>query len=237
MTQAERYDDECQEPIPISRRQRIYDEVNETWQKTSKVPLTEEAAIRVLRKLSRHFKVGLHCKPENHRFVPRNPTNLYLGVVNVNRGWASLIHHFSHYLWYYRKPAGERNHTKEHGRWERRVTKYVIARGWLSGKLDDPPKVSKPEPTVSEVRSEKIDRRREQIARLERKIKTLTTRLRTAKRSLAALERNAGLASLPTNGPNRIKKTHLQNPRHGTSWSGGPCRGLVVNSSSRPTAF
>lgn len=63
-------------------------------------------------------------------------------------GWYSLVHHVSHYahlrLAYIEGLSGRQRkpHSGSHARLETEMIRYVVAQGWLDGKLKPKPKTS-----------------------------------------------------------------------------------------------
>lgn len=166
---------------------QAYERVNEIKPPEVKAMTFEEASAAV-RKMYRHMTGKLFPYTIVETSGNRN-TWLYGSEfrVNVGKGWTDLVHMFSH--WYHRHFfASDRPHSKRHARIERKLRKWAVSRGWMSGALHKE-KASPAPVSRSEERAKLIERRRAQVARLERKIKALTTRLRKAKRSLGALER------------------------------------------------
>jgi hypothetical protein len=101
-------------------------------------PLTAHEAERAARRLWRYamgetYTGKVHIGSGNRYNWYRN------GVLTVNpsRGWKNLIHELSHYFWYDANP-GERPHSKHHARFEIKLTKEALRRGWLDGKLKAP---------------------------------------------------------------------------------------------------
>jgi len=142
-------------------------------------PLTAHEAERAARRLWRYamgetYTGKVHIGTGNRYNWYRN------GVLTVNpsRGWKNLIHELSHYFWYAANP-GERPHSKHHARWEIKLTKEALKRGWLAGKLKAPEK--KPAPVA--------DPRQRKLALVEAGIKRWETKAKRAKTALAKLEK------------------------------------------------
>jgi hypothetical protein len=141
-------------------------------------PLTAYEAERAARRMWRYAK-GETYTGKVH-IGTGNRINWYAkGVLTVNpsRGWKHLIHELSHYFFYDANP-GERPHSKYHARWEIKLTKEALKRGWLDGKLKKP-EVSKPV----------VDPRLRKLALVEAGIKRWETKAKRAKTALAKLER------------------------------------------------
>jgi hypothetical protein len=91
--------------------------------------------------------------------------------VNPDKGWKTLVHYLSH-LFHYRANPGDRPHSKHHARFEAKMIREVIRRGWLNGALDDTrPRACKPPPVVQDPRAVKLERIEARITSWERKAK------------------------------------------------------------------
>jgi hypothetical protein len=175
--------------------------------------LDGDEAIRAVKKLIRSegFKPsGYHycvTTGNRHTWTRRTSVGDKTWFVNSSRGWQSLVHHVSHWI-FSRKNGNLSPHHWKHANIEARLIRLVLDRGWLSGSLKTTPKVERPPVPVNVVRVAMI---RERIARWESKAKRAETALRKLKRSLAAIERYeakkaAGLVPPPTPPAPRPKK-------------------------------
>lgn len=169
----------------------------------------DEAEVELgIRRLSRKF--GLSLKHVGIEFTRGNRhSHAGRNVIRINMdfaGWLLIAHEVAH-VYYRRKLAFEtRDGRVEHGRRMAgivdRFAAWIIQQRWHEGELahevalDEMAREARREhkerlaatPPPIEAR---IEHQAEQVTRLERKVKTLTTRLKTARRSLAALERQA----------------------------------------------
>jgi hypothetical protein len=84
--------------------------------------------------------------------------------VNPSRGWKNFVHEFSHDFVYLCNP-GERPHSKFHARFEAKLAREVVKRGWLDGRLRDhvPAAVTPSVPSID-------DKRRDTLTRIEASI-------------------------------------------------------------------
>lgn len=169
-------------------------------------PEAKRAALRLFRfGMGTTFRgVVKETTGNRHTWIYRISGSQEFGIswemtVNAEKGWRDLVHGLSHALVRLCNP-GERPHSKFHARFEQKLVKEVIRRGWLVGKLTRSARMRKEAPRPDALRQGRIERRQSQVARLERKIRALTTRLRTARRSLAGLERAARKAAQAAGG-------------------------------------
>lgn len=99
----------------------------------------------------------------------RNYSYIRNGVLRVNpdKGWAELVHTLSH-SFFLRKARGEKPHGYPHARLEKAMVEYVVAQGWLDGKLQPKSRTGKVVLTAQQVR---YQRTLDSIARWESKQK------------------------------------------------------------------
>lgn len=102
--------------------------------------------------------------------------------VNPGKGWRELVHDLSHYF-VYRANPGERPHSKFHGRFEAKLAREVVRRGWLDGKLRDRPKAA----TVARPADALHDKRRAMLARIDAGLERWERKAERARRALAKL--------------------------------------------------
>lgn len=100
---------------------------------------------------------------------------------NHDKGWGRLIHDMSHWIFHKRHPHF-RSHDGGHSTLEREIAEYVVAAGWLDGKLK--PAV-KTKPTIDI----KLQRIEANITRWESKHRRAMNALKKLKRKHAALTR------------------------------------------------
>ena len=102
-------------------------------------------------------------------------------IVNPEEGWREFIHALSH--WFDYVVNGEMKHGKHHARFETKLIKEVIRRGWLDGKLKD----HEPETNVIPIVDPKIALRRQKLARIEARLVNWDRKLQRAQRAIAKL--------------------------------------------------
>lgn len=163
----------------------LHDKAKPGW--PDKVPtLTAVEAVRATRRLYR-FALGETCM----RTITVTSGNRYSGygrrgaiMVNPDKGWRELLHDLSHYFVDIANDGTERGHTKFHARFETKLIREVVRRGWLTGKLRDKPKPAKeatePDPNAA---------RRDKLARLEDRAVKWERKAERAKRALAKLNK------------------------------------------------
>lgn len=164
-----------------------YQSVGEIWAGVSRPPLSMVEALRAARRLTRHFGAVKHGAP--HQLVPaRVPAKArrcwasQRADVTLHKGWERLVHDVSHKVFRHRHPQLNPHHPS-HARLEREMAAYVLAQGWLGGKLAP---AAPPTRTLTERREA---RRANLTARLTR-WQTREKRARTAMRKIrAALKR------------------------------------------------
>lgn len=152
-------------------------------------PITREEAKRAVRKLFAHFGNPEHGSAlQTRKARNRYGADCRDGVRKVwvsakctpgsnhDRGWGRLIHDVSHDLFAQRCPT-LRPHNNAHALVEVEVARYVVAQGWLDGKLR--PKVKAP-PTLDE-------RRLAELANLDKRIAKWETRAKRAQTALRKL--------------------------------------------------
>jgi len=161
-----------------------YHSVNSQWP-ANLPPLSDQEALAGAKRLFRKatgkaFKGKWKIATGNRYTWPRR------GVFYVNPrrtgdlrhfqpGWPDLVHFISHWAMHVLHPTWK-SHCSAHLSLEKELTEYVIAQGWLEGKLKAQPKAVVPA----------IDRR---YANVTAGIARWTTKLKRAKTALAKLER------------------------------------------------
>lgn len=181
-------------------RYEWYARVNASW--PEQVPaLTADEAVAAAKKLYR-FAHGRSWKGKVVVTSGRNHTRMgyagrrrhqfdgtarpYAIIVNPRDGWHELVHHLSH--WW-----GPHGHNAKHARYEMRMIKEVVRRGWLEGALKREPE-PEPAPIPAEeakalARAMKVERTDAAIERWERKKRRAENALKKLQRRKAALER------------------------------------------------
>jgi hypothetical protein len=156
-----------------------YDPVNRQWPEVLPVPTGQEA-ISAVRRLYRFamkkpfrgkFKLtsgNRYTWVKNHVYYV-NPQGHHFG------GWKDLVHDVSHRCHSILRPK-DRAHDPRHEYLERDMVAYVLAQGWLDGKLRREPKPA-PDPKVVK------------LASIEERIKRWRTKQKRAATALKKLER------------------------------------------------
>lgn len=157
---------------------QAYAELNALWPKD--LPkLTAGEAVRAGRRLWRY---GMGETPvaeatsgnrfSYRRFVPGRGLVLFC---NPGRGWREFVHELSHAM-YSEANRGEKPHAKEHARFEAKLVREVIKRGWLDGRLRDK---ERPAPDLDAKKLASIEAR---IVKWERKRKLASTWIKKLER-------------------------------------------------------
>lgn len=164
-----------------------YQEVNAAW--PTVVPkLTGPEAVTAMKRIYRKF-VGkpLRGKIEITSGNRRSRVGRY--VVNPDKGWHDLVHHLSHYV-HYRRYPNKQQHNPLHETVEREMVAYVVASGWLDGKLKRAQRPKVPKPSVPELRHQRVVARlaawKTRAKRAATAIKKLTRQKRYYEKKLAA---------------------------------------------------
>jgi hypothetical protein len=167
----------------IETKQKKYHHVNSLWPDT--VPeLDGQEAIAAAKRLYRlgigHAYKGKWKLTSGQRYTWQrshvfyvNPKYTGRGAVN---GWHDLVHFMSHYC-HWKLHPGWKPHGPEHHAIERRMVEYVIANGWLDGKLK-----SKAKTATADVKAVRH-------ARVLARIKTWQAKRKRADTALKKLER------------------------------------------------
>jgi hypothetical protein len=148
-------------------------------------PIEPGEAMRAAKRLYRYVMGGTFTGPVKATTGNRD-SYVRRGVLYANaaRGWRPLVHELSHYFHYRKSDA--RPHSLDHARLELRMTKEVVRRGWLDGRLRDAPAPAK---TPADRRSTKLASLNARIARWETKERRAHRALVKLNRQRRALER------------------------------------------------
>jgi hypothetical protein len=149
-----------------------YDKVNALWRAVP--PITREEATRAAKRLRRHFKMY----PSKH--VRR--CWISLEGKNLDKGWPRIVHDLSHRYAKTQFPL-ERPHGPHHAAIEHEMVQWVLAQGWLTGKLKSKPQEQKPVDRAAHARA--------MLARWETKLKRTETMLKKWQRKVRYYERKA----------------------------------------------
>jgi hypothetical protein len=156
----------------------------ELW--PSVVPLlTGPEAVRAARRLWR-FAMGatysgnvVVTSGNRHTWTHWQGNALELRV-NPDQGWRHFIHDLSH-LFVTRANPGIKPHTTFHARFEKRLVREVVKRGWLDGRLRDVPAV-KAAATLNERHADKLKAIDSRLVQWERKHKRAERALQKLRR-------------------------------------------------------
>jgi hypothetical protein len=135
--------------------------------------LTFPEAVRATRRLWR-FGMGTTTQRKfQHSTGDSRAANPYRKAgtfhLNPDRGWQELVHDLSHIMVQACNP-GERPHSKFHARFEAKLVREVLKRGWLDGSLRDKPKAAiAPHDALHAKRMDKLARIDAAVERWERK--------------------------------------------------------------------
>jgi hypothetical protein len=166
-----------------------YQPVSATWATVDKPAITRDEAERAARLLYRKF--GKKAESVHQRFDMKftgKARRCWISSkpnVGLNRGWERLVHDVSHRIFDKRCPH-LRPHHSAHSHLEAEIAAFVVASGWLQGKLK-PPQKSKPAP--DQVRALKIARMDAALARWDTKQRRAVNAIRKLKTQRRRLER------------------------------------------------
>lgn len=168
------------------KQRDLYNRVNDAWQRPrSELPKLEgqeaiSAAKRLWRKATGKAWAGRFRLTSGNRYSKRerDEKRRLVWVINPDRGWSELVHDISHRAFRIVR-KGESDHSSGHAWFEKELVEYVIAQGWLDGRLRRPAKVAPPrkETRIAAL----IERERKWAAKAQRADRAL----RKVRRSLA----------------------------------------------------
>jgi hypothetical protein len=155
--------------------------------------LTEAEAEIVVKKLTRHFKLGevdLDFTSGN-RYSRGGRWKI---TINLNQlDFHTICHELAHTYQLKRLgfKSGDRWHTKKHLRIVKRMMHYCQKKNWFEQELNKrlTPKPLKPELTKEELKQQKIQRTKDNIRAWESKLKRAENRLKKLKRQLVRFEK------------------------------------------------
>lgn len=160
--------------------------------------LDEEDVQFITNKIARHFKIKqLYIKLHGNRDSGRAYRFGSRIRVAYNPSWHVVAHEINHFLIWKKSPNKRVRHgTKKWNRSLQRILKYIKKKNFWEQELLDRKQSrieaskSKPEPTVTEIRSKKIEKAEAKMKRYESKIKMYQKKLQKARRSINALKRH-----------------------------------------------
>lgn len=171
-------------PIDVHKRDA------EGWP-TEMPALTDAEAIRAARRLWR-FSVGstfdgvVKVTSGNRYNRIGWEGNLRCIYVNPARGWKNFVHELSHSFDYV--VNGESTHGKHHARFEAKLVREVIKRGYLDGKLATP---EKPEPVEIPVEDRKRAEQRKKLDALTARAARWESKRKRAENALKKIRKSA----------------------------------------------
>ena len=151
-------------------------------------PLTENAAVNAVRRLYR-FSCGeampksmtIEITSGNRRASDWRWNGDHRSFfINPGKGWAELIHDLSHDFDYI--VNGSSSHNKHHARFERKLIREVVKRGWLETKPEPAPAPEKVVPINNTAAKRQLA-----LDRIEARIVSWDRKARRAKNALAKL--------------------------------------------------
>lgn len=153
-------------------------------------PLTAPEAERAFRRLYRYstgrlYKGEITIASGNRRALRMGwskATNHRAAFINPSQGWRDFAHDASH--WFDRIVNGETKHGTHHARFEAKLIRQIVTRGYLDGKLLD---LARPEPEI--VGDPKAEARISRLARIDELDTAWKRKLSRAERAISKLER------------------------------------------------
>ena len=142
--------------------------------------------------LGKTFTGQVYISTGNRRPVrfawERHPTNATVSIrsawVNPSKGWKHFVHDLSH--WLDQIANGRSKHSKHHARFEAKLVREVVKRGWLDPKPE--PKIEpKIEPAVVVPINNTAAKRELALGRIEARIVNWERKAKRAKNALAKL--------------------------------------------------
>lgn len=164
----------------------VYAPVNRTW--PAELPaITREEAQRAATKLRRHFypREGGSAAMANRAWVRRSWISTRPRANGVPMGWWRLVHDVSHRVFIVTHPK-TRPHGDNHARLEADMVAYVLAQGWLDGRLKTKPPVKR---SRAERRAKDLADARAKVAAWTRKQTLAKTKVRAWTRKVRVIER------------------------------------------------
>ena len=103
----------------------------------------------------------------------------------LSKGWRRLVHDVSHRVYEFRFPNSSRDHNISQAKIEQEMAQYVIAQGWLEGKLK--PKIKAPL-TKDEKKSKKLLNYERLLKKWMSKMSLANTKIKIYKRRIKNLK-------------------------------------------------
>jgi hypothetical protein len=160
-----------------------YQKTNDAWPKEIP-PLTFEAGSNAAQRLHRFVTgenwVGTFIETSGNRYSSYPRRGRY--PINTETGWHRLIHDISHYHWRRHVGIGQKPHAKGHARFELKLVKEVVKRGWLTPSSPSEPVVIDPAVVKRAEALKKQERIAAAIRRWNAKLKRAETALKKLNR-------------------------------------------------------
>lgn len=131
-------------------------------------PCSRIEAGRAARRLMKHFA---QCDSRWLRrcWITPEPT------ANLDRGWPRLVHDIAHRVFILKNRGIARHHGGWHAELELEIAQYVLAHGWLDGKLKPPATAAMP---LDQRRARRLAHAQTMLATWERRAKIAQGRIR-----------------------------------------------------------
>jgi hypothetical protein len=164
--------------------QDAYAAVNGAWPGTTLPAITRDEAQRAAKRLMLHFSPN-KVQARRSRWCRRVWISTRPLPTGTGRGWWRLVHDVSHHVHRQALPHFK-DHGLAHADLERKMVGYVVAQGWLDGRL----RPSVPSPmTLDERRARRLAHAGRMLALWERRAKAATGRVRRWRARVRAVER------------------------------------------------
>ena len=155
----------------------------QVWSEYSNKWITEKMKVRQIRK--KGSPLGIY-KPKYWKIRIRKCWLSLNGDTNsLSKGWRRLVHDVSHDVYEFRFPNSSRDHNIAQAKIEHEMAQYVIAQGWLEGKLK--PKIKTPL-TKDEKKSKKLLNYERLLKKWMSKMSLANTKIKIYKRRIKNLK-------------------------------------------------
>jgi|GEM_PF-3421557 len=155
----------------------------QVWSEYSNKWITEKMKVRQIRK--KGSPLGIY-KPKYWKIRIRKCWLSLNGDTNsLSKGWRRLVHDVSHRVYDFRFPNSSEDHNIAQAKIEHEMAQYVIAQGWLEGKLK--PKIKVPL-TKDEKKSKKLLNYERLLKKWMSKMSLANTKIKIYKRRIKNLK-------------------------------------------------
>ena len=174
---------------------RVYGQVNRMW--PDELPILEKVeAHRAYKRLMTKFGKKKVWIPWEKQWVTKklyagrkSPRKCWLSLNgdtnSLSKGWRRLVHDVSHRVYDFRFPNSSEDHNIAQAKIEQEMAQYVIAQGWLEGKLK--PKIKTPL-TKDEKKSKKLLNYERLLKKWMSKMSLANTKIKIYKRRIKNLK-------------------------------------------------